>query len=148
MFIGLFIILSILLALFFTEIVQAAGTQYTGVKTISCTNATEREDGTALPPAEIERVEIGFTKNADGTGSTHFTNMPGGCADKEFDLSLLPSIGQWYEVGWTVACDNADWSTAGCTNELYSKPSAPVAFVVLAPAPQPKARPMPPVLLK
>jgi hypothetical protein len=137
----------------FSVTVFAAGDIYiegvNATKPMTCTNATTRTDGTALPVNQIIRVEIGFTNNADGTGATIFKVLPGGCTNPgTLDLSLLAPLGygQKYEVGWTVACDTV---TVGgvCTSntEKYSVLSTPLPFEWRQAQ---VAKPAPPVLTK
>ena len=87
--------------LMFSVAAMADGTEYTGgTKTVICTDATTREDGSALLPEDIDRVEI-YVGNEPGTGQPEVTIlMSGGCAPASLDLSRLTE-GQKYQYGVT-----------------------------------------------
>jgi len=109
--------------------VWAEGMVYEGgTKTVHCTDATERTDGTPLLPEEIERVEI-YVRTEDGAGTVEATIlMPGGCRPMSLDLSNLTE-GQKYQDGVT-------YDTAG----RVSAHSVSLPFEYL------KAPPGPPVM--
>ena len=83
-------------------------------KPSTCTNAIEREDGSALPASQIDRVELVVSQ---GGTPVHTIIHMGGCkAGVTMDLTALP-VGTYDQTGIT-------YDTGG----LNSKPSANVPF--------------------
>lgn len=115
---------------------QADGVVYSGVtKPVECTNPTKREDGTALNVSDIERALIGFSQESKLTVAPKlYVTMPGGCKSTTYVLSKLPAEGQWYEYGWSYACD-VPMTNGMCPpgKGRYSAPSAPLPFVYEVP---------------
>lgn len=97
------------------------------VKPITCTNPTQRTDGTSLPASDIKEVRI----TVAGTGYTKTITMPGGCTRVDLDITTL-SAGTYQMVGVTED-----------TGGRVSAVSPAVPFTLLAPIAPPK----PPVIL-
>ena len=126
--VGSFLVLLVYVALM--NVAEAATFQ-AGVdteKTVSCTNATERADGSTLAVSDIDRVEIVISQGTDA----YTVVMTGGCTPMMFDLTTL-APGDWDQVGITV-------DTGGRVSAV--SPSTP--FTLLAPI---IAIPNPPVVL-
>jgi hypothetical protein len=98
------------------------------VKTVNCTNATQRTDGTALPLTDIAEVAVKITGPSSYTSTV---TMVGGCAPVDLLLAGL-SAGTYVMTGTTKD-----------TGGRVSASSAPVNFTLLAAI----AAPNPPVIL-
>ena len=104
---------------------QADGPVYSGSKTVNCTDATERSDGTSLAPDEIDRVEL-YVRTTPTGSPEHTVIMEGGCRAMTLDLTLLAE-GQKYLDGATV-------DTAGRVSVL-SVPQSPFVYQKVGPNP-------------
>jgi hypothetical protein len=116
----------LILAVMYAVVAEAAGVVYSGAsKAVSCTDATERTDGTSLSASEIDRVEI-YVGATDG-GALHESTMimSGGCKPMALDLTRL-SEGQKYQYGVT-------YDTAG----RVSAHSASLPFIYQLSLPNP-----------
>jgi hypothetical protein len=105
--------------------VQAEVVQWSKGYTAGCIDATQREDGTALAPAEIQKVVYQIVS---GTSVIYEVLMAGGCKDTYIDTKQFIPPGEYLLHGYTV-------DTAGLESAL-SSPG--VALTVQ------KARPKPP----
>lgn len=97
-------------------------------KTVNCTNATTRTDGSPLAASDIERVEFDITNGTD----TYTIPMIGGCQPLSFDLTTL-TAGTWDQVGRTYDADG---------RESVNSAAVPFGYV------ESTADPDPPVILE
>jgi hypothetical protein len=105
--------------------VNAQTVQWSKGYTAGCIDATQREDGTALAQAEIQKVVYQIVS---GTSVIYEAIMTGGCKDTYIDTKQFIPPGEYLLHGFTV-------DTAGLQSAL-SSPG--VALTVQ------KARPKPP----
>jgi hypothetical protein len=79
--------------------VQAKVVQWSQGYTANCTNATQREDGTALALAEIQKV-VYQIKSGDSV--IYEALMMGGCNDMYIDTKQFIPPGEYLLYGFTV----------------------------------------------
>jgi hypothetical protein len=94
------IVLAVCIGVSLSFVAEAAGPEITigEIKQISCTMATEREDGTPLLVNEIMHHEIYITQDQANKGVALIAGL-----DCLYDLSTTDKEpGQWYIIGVTV----------------------------------------------
>jgi hypothetical protein len=108
-------IVTILLLLSFAA--TADTVQWSQGYTANCDNATQREDGAALPLSEIGRVEY-YLDQTDGniTNPAVTLLMSGGCQPMFLDTKQVP-VGDYFTYGRT-------WDTDGL-DSVVSAPGTP-----------------------
>ena len=97
--------------------------------TASCTNATEREDGTPLLASEIQSVWYYLDMTyGDVTNPTKSILMSGGCKDTFIDTKQMP-VGDYHRYAVTVDTDGESSVISDLLPELLTiqnaKPRAP-----------------------
>ena len=121
------------LALFVTSAVltmdaMADDVQWSKGFTINCTNATEREDGTALPAAEIGSIKYYAYRDGETTNPEHIYQVMGACKASVIDTKQLTTgIKDFYAT--TVDIDGRESTTVSTTfvthNIVKSRPKPP-----------------------
>ena len=119
----LFIIAAFLIA----GVTNADDVQWAKGYTADCDNATEREDGTALPADEIAVVKYMIATSGTAT-PTHTAIMAGGCNPTFIDTKRYVPVGDYFLYGITVDTDGQE--------SVVSSPGVPLTVM--------KARPKPP----
>ena len=93
-----------------------------------CVDATEREDGSVLPPEEIATVKY-YVDDVDGNLSDplHMVMMTGGCKDSMIDLTLFPVDIVFYSYAQTIDTEQRESVSSVSKSFIIQKanPSAP-----------------------
>lgn len=99
--------------------------------TINCTDATEREDGSALPPGEIGSIKYYAYRDGETTEPEYTFQFIGGCGPSVIDTKQLTTgIKDFYAT--TVDTDGRESSTVSLTkathNIMKARPKPPTGL--------------------
>jgi len=111
--------------------VHADDIQWSKGFTINCTNAVEREDGTALLPSEIGSIKYYAYPSGETTNNEHVFEFIGGCKAVQIDTKQLTTgVKDFYAT--TVDTDgreSTDLSATKVTHTIMkSRPKAPEPY--------------------